>query len=360
MIKNFSFLLFSSFFAAASFAQTSCDLLLDHGITNITRYLSSEHTIAYKWHSNCGVNYSLAGDSQVKSANANIFGYGSGGANLNVSQMREKWEQWCNQNEEFSEKNASLAEEAKVLSQPALKTFERCVEMTRKQISISVSPLEEHAKFLHATIDSTHDGDLVYLGLEKKNFECTELMVRKGTEEEIDIKMQPKIGNANIQISCERAAPKVTEKKGVGRIEYEAAYISINTSGPAMPISFPEVVSDYLVTPPGSVIAFNSSDKCPEGWKHYEPAYGRFVRGIDLGGNADPNGKRAAGTLQDDTFASHRHSRPKDVFNNERPYLDGGGGIGYGEDNGNPPSTGYTGDTETRPKNVALLYCIKK
>ncbi len=31
-------------------ANESCDLLLQHGITNITKYQSADHAVAYKWH----------------------------------------------------------------------------------------------------------------------------------------------------------------------------------------------------------------------------------------------------------------------------------------------------------------------
>lgn len=115
--------------------------------------------------------------------------------------------------------------------------------------------------------------------------------------------------------------------------------------------------------PSGAVLAFNL-EQCPEPhWKEYQQAYGRFVRGIDKSGNGtDPDGKRAPGSIQHDQFAAHTHERPRDVY-------DAGGGddaawvapdrhfaFGYS----NPPPTGATGGSETRPDNVALLYCEKK
>jgi len=114
--------------------------------------------------------------------------------------------------------------------------------------------------------------------------------------------------------------------------------------------------------PPGAVIAFNSH-QCPPGWEEYSPAYGRFIRGIDRGETkVDPVGERGPGSHQEDQFASHSHARPKGVY-------DAGGGpasswvahgryFGYGHSN--PPATGEAGGNETRPENVALLYCEKK
>ena len=75
-----------------------------------------------------------------------------------------------------------------------------------------------------------------------------------------------------------------------------------------------------FVVPSGAVIAFDS-EKCPTlGWREYKLAHGRFIRGINRsGGDIDPDGERKAGSIQDEQFAAHSHTRPKDVY-------DAGGG----------------------------------
>lgn len=79
---------------------------------------------------------------------------------------------------------------------------------------------------------------------------------------------------------------------------------------------------------------------------------GEFIRGLDEGRLADPG--RTLGTRQSDAFRSHVHSSPGvnelgdgDVF--ER---------GPGPSTGNV-NTGSAGGTETRPRNIALIPCIK-
>ncbi|MDP2091130.1 MAG: hypothetical protein Q8K30_06060 [Candidatus Gracilibacteria bacterium] len=120
--------------------------------------------------------------------------------------------------------------------------------------------------------------------------------------------------------------------------------------------------------PVGAVIAFNGTS-CPTGWTAADGSgdekntsganttldlRGTFIRGM----NGDLNGRdvsRTLGDYQADELKSHHHQ------------VTGGGGAGGGSTN-----LGYfqsftvnrdttsVGGTETRPRNVALLYCVKQ
>lgn len=107
----------------------------------------------------------------------------------------------------------------------------------------------------------------------------------------------------------------------------------------------------------GAVISFNSL-ACPPGWSSYVPAQGRFIRGIDPNGDRsiDPDGARAPGNIQVDALKSHTHTHIQMMADNS---VDGVDSTGFpsGEHHNEQRSTGATGDAETRPKNVALLYC---
>lgn len=81
---------------------------------------------------------------------------------------------------------------------------------------------------------------------------------------------------------------------------------------------------------------------------------GEFIRGLDSGRNVDTG--RALGSMQADTIKAHTH--PYEWFP--------GQGTGETDDNfqaGHTQATGTTGangaETETRPRNVALLAIIK-
>lgn len=110
-----------------------------------------------------------------------------------------------------------------------------------------------------------------------------------------------------------------------------------------------------------AVVSFNLPS-CPSGWSDYKPAAGRFIRGIDKADNkADPDGIRALESIQEDSFKQHTHTMTlvgrsgNNAFVNRPP--------GWGYDNAQGAATAATSDgaggAETRPKNVALLYCVR-
>lgn len=79
---------------------------------------------------------------------------------------------------------------------------------------------------------------------------------------------------------------------------------------------------------------------------------GEFVRGWDDARGVD--GGRAIGSVQSDELRSHTHSGSTLGVLGTGPIEDG-----QGNPNWSLSSIGYTGGSETRPRNVALLACIK-
>lgn len=81
---------------------------------------------------------------------------------------------------------------------------------------------------------------------------------------------------------------------------------------------------------------------------------GEFVRGFDAGRGIDSG--RSFGSAQADEFESHNHT-----FSGRTSITSGSSNVG-GVGGTTISTTGYTtsaGGTETRPRNIALLYCIK-
>lgn len=78
---------------------------------------------------------------------------------------------------------------------------------------------------------------------------------------------------------------------------------------------------------------------------------GEFIRGFDNGRGID--GSRAFGSAQTDELKSHTHTIAARSM---------AGGVAFGSTGGNmgqTTATDATGGSETRPRNIALLACIK-
>ncbi len=115
-----------------------------------------------------------------------------------------------------------------------------------------------------------------------------------------------------------------------------------------------------LTVPKGAVLAFDAK-QCPKGWQAFKPAYGQFIRGIDYSGtNIDPDGERIPASSQAESIKSHTHIQMyadvKGHFSPNGydfvPHVTKTGKMGV--------ETNSFGGSETRPKNIALLYCVKK
>lgn len=108
----------------------------------------------------------------------------------------------------------------------------------------------------------------------------------------------------------------------------------------------------------GEVAAF-AATSCPPPWEPYTPAVGRFVRGFDPKGINDPDGpNRTIESTQLDSVGPHAHTMGNngmdDSANVNQDRFPNFGNQGVGAKHQTDNNSG----SETRPKNVALLYCI--
>lgn len=131
------------------------------------------------------------------------------------------------------------------------------------------------------------------------------------------------------------------------------------------------ILSEYIR---GAIVPFESN-KCPDGWVEYPKAYGRFIRGIDKSQNLiDPDGQRKPGNLQRDLYGKHSHklfsgqdarnwatvtsenyATVQETLDNSQDYQIKGSNVVPDR-----AKSSEAGGSESRPKNVALLYCIKE
>jgi phage-related tail fiber protein len=81
---------------------------------------------------------------------------------------------------------------------------------------------------------------------------------------------------------------------------------------------------------------------------------GEFIRGWDDSRGVDSG--RTFGSFQADEFKSHTH---EELYNTPSSGQDQAGSGSGDNDNTSSRQTGAAGGAETRPRNVALLACIK-
>lgn len=123
--------------------------------------------------------------------------------------------------------------------------------------------------------------------------------------------------------------------------------------------------------PSGAIMAFDLA-VCPTGWSAYTAAQGRFLRGIDPSGLQDIDGVRTAGSLQSSQIQDHQHNMfagngamGSGIVGNASGYwgsntgTSGHGQSGFVAQIPGSPTRATATPTETRPANVAVLYCRK-
>lgn len=92
------------------------------------------------------------------------------------------------------------------------------------------------------------------------------------------------------------------------------------------------------------------------GYTRLPESRGEFFRGWDHGRGMDPG--RAVGSYQADAFKSHTHTPPNQTGISSASVPTGAKSLG-GNNYDTLYNVGFTGDTETRPRNLAVMWCIK-
>lgn len=92
------------------------------------------------------------------------------------------------------------------------------------------------------------------------------------------------------------------------------------------------------------------------GYTRLPESRGEFFRGWDHGRGIDSG--RAIASYQADAFKSHTHTPPNQTGINSSSVATGAKSLG-GNNYDTLYNVGFTGDNETRPRNLAVMWCIK-
>lgn len=378
-------LLLALMFSSYTHADNTCNYLLSEGIRDsyslLTRdskfdlYQAAVCTESYEKYDSFRSGVSKFGLSIETAEDA----LGLKGSNQNKREKyKEAYDKFCSASNESHSVNAFLDYRSSSINVELARVFSECVSnngiekyMTDqgKELYIDAILQPSYASFIiegtrktgaKTTITQISPNDIecqsggksVTPGYEIKT-RSFQLDCSKSPTEQIDFKIATEGEGSSNSVTLNAQNDRLSELES--RLEELTRLVRINT---------PEEV----------VIAVNQ-DSCPEGWTFYEKAYGRFIRGIDrTNAKVDPDGLRTAGSFQSDAFQSHRHNMEHGGAPGMRNSSQGNGeskrasdpsyknrkvfkilGPSTDGDNGSPRLS-----NETRPKNVALLFCEKE
>lgn len=336
--------------------------------------------------------------TRSKNAAVKIFGQGSGKAGGNHTERVKHIREWCDTNKQYAFTDSALSREEEEINNRAIEAWEDCKRRAGDGFLIEVRAEGKYQPIVEILLKYGKDTGIPIHRMSTVNYTCEATATGKGGKT-ILIPDAARIGTRNEPIAVARKRPvtftctrkKAVEQNRAGeqRQVLEEGLISI-ALGDGAPFQLP--IPEIDVTPlskskadiltaeliaakaelqalEGAVVSF--ARECPSGWSEYEPAYGRFVRGVDRSKkDIDSDGERNIGNTQEDTLKEHAHEY-KDIYAAEYHgdvdiFKDGlnnnGGDKGFDEDNNGfewQRTTEQTGSVETRPKNVALLFCRK-
>jgi hypothetical protein len=370
-------------------AQEHCNSLLDQGVKNIQTSYDESHKFEYNFNKYCRVNLDEQSDSFAAEAEASVFLSWSGSGSGNSQRSRKRVQSWCDENKsKFTNDTLKIAR-AETVSAAALNAWNSCQRLANKGVKVTLSSALRMSEVVSIHVDSTLDTTVKLQSIALEGFKCFVSGVNKNTgnnlmlinsSEGVERDRQDPIGvgsgytihyfdadlgATNINVNCRRKERLVTSSGPTIVEKYGMAHISLNTDVMQYALSYEPVVTDYVATPKHSVLAF-ANEECPAGWVPYELAQGRFIRGVDPKAKLDwkiVDGERVPrqfNDVQEDTLQHHTHTTK---WHDAGSPPGGSRDLEYPSESGTPvPSSegerGRMGE-ETRPKNVALLYCIR-
>lgn len=319
--------------------------------------------------SNFCSEYSLAkssGNTMNISASYKFIAASYGSSQVSAEEMASKY---CSATSSNLKRDDAYKQYIETISPNAYTAYEQCIQMSRNNIKFSLDSGSILPKEFSMTASFQQSARLDTADLvltTSKDVDC--VWSQNGT------KMIHFSGIGSADLSCNRndqtvkSFVKVTRVDGGEKITfpwpaYDKNGVLIDTISDLQKNIriLSNKISVLEVGEKSSVVAFNLKE-CPAGWTEYLLASGRFIRGIDKSGLIDTEKMRNPGELQDDTFKSHEHKQPVNY-----------GGTGFITNPQSIPALYFNrqtsnretgkmsseGGSETRPKNVALLYCSK-
>ena len=344
-----------------------CSALLDNGIRNNFSVLSTSSQFTLYQKALCNEKYETfkSFSKAVSSQNLDLTtSYGilglSGDSDSKKQQYKEKYSKFCLATYDNKDVQKTYSSYSNTISIDLARTYTDCAlgiaaHKAKKNIGlyIDITPQDDYKNFTvridRPTSATTTISDIsplttsckisgndvtVPFSISKAKFtmECS-----KSREDEVSFQVSTENEGFSNTVKIPRAKDKLYElEERLRSLEY-----------------------DLSILAPSTVIIAVAADSCPNGWEDYTDGYGRFLRGIDKSNlGIDPDGRRNHSTPQEDLIKKHKHN----YRSSARKDVSGKGSRSDFAWNADTYTTADNigGGDETRPKNVALLFCKRK
>ncbi|ELB2169012.1 hypothetical protein QNS23_000666 [Vibrio parahaemolyticus] len=227
-------------------AESACTSILSHGLRNIAVDQNDSALISAKYSKNCGSDYSNYSKEQLIQAEAEVFGYGSGSADYNEKETKEKLKTWCNQQSKNVNSSSGSLSRSETFYQGAVDAWKRCIELNSDTLKF-IPTISADRKTIDIGIvyhGSTTSG-ISFYGLESEGFTCT----AKSTNGSITFPHEVK--NEYVSVNCKRSPSKREVLNNQSYEILERGTITIQTAGKPIQLYFLE---EYSPTAPTKAI----------------------------------------------------------------------------------------------------------
>jgi len=359
-----------------------CHALLNMGLYNVTQSDSAKSAEYQAMASFCAYDYSSSSISSSQAASIEAsYGLfsGGGGYSGNRQEVITKQSQVCTLGFNSSKYWEKASAYSKTVYQGSLDAWNRCQELANKGMEFDVQP-SSTMQGVNVSITAPSGYQAIFYGVTQHGQgRSTCKIMANGKITPISLTKPFTFDAASkVTVDCNRVM-----KKNGNDLSADAQDMIFVTSAKNLVVplaaigSFSRVTAENLKnqieTPLQSIIVAFNAASCPQGWMPADGSNGspdlrgEFVRGLDSGRGVDVG--RAVGSQQSHQLQSHTHRLT--VFLTHAMEIPAKAGTGLfaptigpsaSVDNWYPTSAPREENigSETRPRNVALLYCVKK
>jgi len=367
-MKQLNFLALTLVVSISAQSSEICNALLENGVRdNFSTYTTEDTYDVYK-NVLCTEEFSSYDKYASSLRNNNLsIGYAdyslglSGNSAKKRSDFSMKYSSYCSSTFDLSSVKKRFSKKSAVINSNLASAFNSCVSNHLDAYKAS--------RGLHLYIDSTVQDDFENFTVRLDRNTKSKTFIKSISPSNVSCKYGDSpiisgtiIEGSKIAISCKKSA----KKAAIFTIATDGEGYSNEVTIPAskdrlyqLEAKLIELEEQLAMNSPSKVIITVKENSCPEGWRDYAPAYGVFVRGIDKTGNHD-EANRPVGNFQEQSIQKHAHKVT--VFGRKRSgkaTYDRFDAASYDGSSVKTTSEGETGTKETRPKNIALLYCEK-